>query len=91
MLAAFSRDLISAPFNSRRPLFSKQACVGKIEVQKCLREHAAGIAATSNLSLQQRIHLDQSGLGLVWTSAQALTARSDSVRALLPCRASRKP
>ena len=78
MLAAFHRDLVSAPLFARRPLFLRKPeshVNEQVQRQKNLREHAAGIAATCGFSLHQRVHLDQNGLSLVWTSAETSIAR----------------
>lgn len=83
MIAAFHRDLVSAPnaFNTRRPLFLQKATQahGKVQGQKCLREAAALVAGSSGFPMQQKIHLDDNGLSLVWTAGHAVTARIDSV------------
>ena len=85
MIAAFHRDLISAPFNTRRPLFLQKATQAhSIEGQKTLREAAALVAGSSGFPMQQKVHLDENGLSLVWTAGHAQIARSDSVRSPSP-------
>ena len=74
MLAAFATS--SAPFHTFR---HRSHGMHSTEVQKNLRENAAGIAATSGFPLQQRIHLDEHGLALVWTAADTQAARQGGV------------
>ena len=83
MLAAFHRNLVSAPFLGVKPVVLPRlvrADESATIIQKNLRENAAAIAASTDCKLPQRHHLDDHGLSLLYTDERTSVASCSGVR-----------